>query len=117
MPDINSSAADPADIETVAVGFFRYRQRKGAPWQPLRVMRESGTWIAILCGNVVEGSGARLARDVPFLLWRSPFYPISVNEYDALLSAYDSAPAGHPLRQPGERVDLRAAPPLYRGKS
>jgi hypothetical protein len=116
MSDITSSAADPEDIETVSVGFFRFKERKGAPWQPLRIMRESGTWVAILNGEVVKGSGSRLARDIPFLLWRSPFHPISEPEYDALLRAYKKAPTGHPLRQPGDRVDLRAAPPLYGGR-
>jgi hypothetical protein len=116
MSDIIFSATDPTDIETVETGFFRHKERKGAPWQPLRIMRESGAWVALLCGEVVPGSGARLAKEVPFLLWRSPFYRISEQEYDALLRAYAAAPPGHPLRTPGDKVDLRAAPPLYRGK-
>lgn len=117
MDEIISSASDPDDIECVQTGYFRFKERKGAPWQPLRIMRESGTWVAILNGVVVKGSGSRLAREVPFLLWRSPFHPISVTEYDALLMAHENAPAGHPLRNPGEPVDLRAAAPLYRGKT
>lgn len=116
MPDIISSADNPDDIETVQTGFFRYRERKGAPWQPLRIMRESGAWVALLNGDVVPGSGARLAKEVPFLLWRSPFYRISENDYDALIRAHAAAPPGHPLRTPGDKVDLRSAPTLYRGK-
>ena len=104
---------DDDDIETVRPGFFRYRARKGAPWQALRVMRESGRWVALLNGEIVPGSGAEKARDVPFLLWRSPFTPITEAEYDALLQAHQSAPDGHPLRKPEEKVDLRGAPPLY----
>jgi hypothetical protein len=104
---------DPDDIETVTPGFFKYRARKGAPWQALRVMRESGCWVALLNGDVVKGSGKPLARDIPFLLYRSPFTPISEAEYDALLRAYENAPPGHPLRSPEEPVDLRGAPVLY----
>ena len=108
---------DEDDIETVSVGFFRYRERKGAPWQALRVMRESGCWVALLNGEVVPGSGAEKAKDINFLLWRSPFTPITPQEYDALLQAHESAPPGHPLRTPGEKVDLRSAPVLHGGKT
>jgi hypothetical protein len=116
MTDITSSAEDPEDIETVSVGYFRFRERKGAPWKALRIMRESGCWIVLLNTDVVPGSGARLAKDINFLLWRAPFHPISVQEYDAILRAYEEAQAGHPLRTPDDRVDVRAAPPLYEGK-
>jgi hypothetical protein len=114
--DITRSADDPDDIETVCVGFFRYKERKGAPWQPLRIMRESGAWVVLLAGNVVAGSGAAKARDVPFLLWRSPFHAITEQAYDALLREYQNAPPGSPLQNPSEPVDLRAAPPLYEGR-
>jgi hypothetical protein len=101
------------DIETVSEGYFRYREKKGAPWQPLRVMRESGLWMVFLNGKLVEGSGKAKAKDIPFLLWRSPFQPINEAQYHALLDDYASAPPGHPLRRPGEPVDLRNAPVLY----
>lgn len=117
MSDVIASRDNPNDIETIETGHFRYRERKGAPWQPLRIMHESGTWVALLNGDVVPGSGAKLAGAVPFLLWRSPFHRITEQEYAALLRAYKDAPPGHPLRNPGERVDLRAAPPLYRTKA
>jgi hypothetical protein len=100
------------DLETVAPGFFKYREKKGAPWQPLRVMREAGRWVVLLNGKVVDGSGAEKAKDVPFLLWRAPFAPITQAEYHTLLDAYENAPPGHPLRKPGEPVDLRSAPVL-----
>ena len=116
VTDITSSSECPDDIETVRVGLFKIRERKGAPWQPLRVMRESGTWIVLLNGEIVPGSGAPLAKDIPFLLWKAPFSSITEQEYDALLRAYEKAPAGHPLRRPGDAVDLRSAPPLYEGK-
>ena len=105
---------DPEDLETVRVGYFKHRARKGAPWQPVRVMRESGAWVVLLTGKVVPGSGARLAKDIPLLLWRAPFAPITEREYDSLLAAYEAAPPGHPLRWPDDPVDLRAAPPLYK---
>ena len=103
------------DIETVSEGYFRYREKKGAPWQALRVFREDDAWIAILNGEVVKGSGAAMAKDIPFLLYRSPFHPIPEAEYDALLKAYAKAPSAHPLRRPGEPVNLRDTPPIYRG--
>lgn len=105
------------DLETVREGFFRYRAAKGAPWQALRIMRESGAWVALLSGQIVPGSCAARARDVPFLLWRSPFHPVSEAEYAALLAAYQDAPVGHPLRSPNEAVDWRAAPAGYERKA
>mgnify|MGYP001619170614 CR=1 FL=1 len=117
MSAVTSSADDPDDIETVSVGWFRYRERSGAPWQALRIIRESGRWVAILSGKVVPGSGAERAKDIPFLLYRSPFHQISETEYLALLRAYENAPPGHPLRTPSQPVDMRAAPGLYRGKT
>lgn len=108
---------DDDDIETVAAGFFRYRERKGAPWQPLRIIHDNGHWSAILNGKLVHGSGSRKAKDIGFLLWRSPFNPISEEEYDRLLKAHSDAPEGHPLREPDRPVDLRGAPPLYEGKN
>lgn len=118
MDDIFRSASDPDDIECVETGHFRVRTAKGAPWQPLRIIRVSGRWVALLCGKAVEGSGAEKAKDVPFLLWRSPFHRITEQAYAELLAAYETAPPGHPLRQPGEKIDLRNAPAsaLYRGK-
>jgi hypothetical protein len=115
-PDITSSAEDPDDIESVSVGYFRFKERRGAPWKAVKVMRESGRWIVLVNGEVVPGSGARLAKDIGFLLWRAPFHPISDQEYDAILRAHKQAPAGHPLRNPDEKVDVRSAPPLYTRK-
>ena len=108
-----SDLPDPDDIETVHEGFFRFRATKGAPWQALRIIRESGTWVAILSGEIVPGSGAAMAKEVPFLLWRSPFHPISQGEYETLLRAYETAPPGHPLRTPERAVDWRNAPAGY----
>ena len=113
--EIQQSSEDPNDIETVAVGFYRYREARGTPWQPLRIMRESGLWIVIKCGHVMLNPTAR-AKDNPFLLWRSPFHKISEAEYYRLIAAYENAPAGHPLRTPEKPVDLRAAPSLSRGQ-
>lgn len=115
--DVICSATNLADIETVETGFFRFREQKGAPWQALRVMYESGCWVVLLNGAVVSGSGTALAKDVPFLLWRAPFHRITEPEYDALLRAVERAPPGHPLRRPADPVDLRAAPGLYQRKS
>ena len=109
---MDSQAQPDDDLETVREGFFRYRERKGAPFQPLRVIRESGRWVVLLNGKIVPGSGEALARNIPFLLWRAPFSPITEAAYDELLKAHASAPPGHPLRTPGEPVDLRSAPVL-----
>ena len=108
--------ADPEDIETVEEGWFRYRAMRGAPFQAVRVLRLQGRWYAWINGVEVPDAGKPLAKDIPFLLWHAPFHPISRDEYDRLLAAYRKAPAGHPLTKPGEAVDFRSAPGLYRGK-
>ena len=115
MNDITHSRDDPDDIETVYVGFFRYRGKKGAPWQPLRVMRESGRWIVLLNGTVVQGSGHTKAKHIPFLSYRAPFHEITEAEYHDLIRQYREAPPGDPLRTPDEAVDVRSAPIIYRG--
>ncbi len=112
-----SSSDDPDDIETVTEGWFRYREQKGAPWQALRIIRESGCWVALLNGVAVPGSGAALAKDVPFLLWRSPFHSVTEAEYLSIIRAYERAPPGHPLRTPDQPIDLRQAPGLYQRKT
>ena len=61
-----SDLPDPDDIETVHEGFFRFRATKGAPWQALRIIRESGAWVAILSGEIVPGSSAAMAKVVQF---------------------------------------------------
>lgn len=95
------------------VGFYRFRAAKGAPWQACRIIFESGCWICLVMGKVVEGSGAADPFDIPFLVNRWPMHPISEATYDEILQAHEAAPAGHPLRKAGERVDLRNAPALY----
>ncbi len=118
MSDITTSAEHPDDIETVRVGWFKFRERRGAPWQPLRVFRDSGRWIVLLNGETVPHSGAELAKDIPFLLWRAPFHPITQAEYDRLCREYARAGQGSPLLRPGDPVDLRGAPveAIYGGK-
>lgn len=118
MPDpIRAIDIDADDIETVATGYFRYRTTRGAPWQPVRVMHTDDGWFALVGGEIVTGSGARLAKDIPFLLWHAPFHRLTEDEYHDLLREYEAAGRGHPLRQPTERVDLRSAPPLYEGRA
>lgn len=99
-----------------SIGFYRFRAAKKAPWQYCRVMMDSGRWVVLLNGSVVDGSGVADPFDIPFLLYHWPLHPIEESEYDALVRAHAAAPPGHPLRTPGDKVDLRAAPPLYRGK-
>lgn len=118
MTSIRRSADDPDDIELIEEGYFSFRSGKGCPLQPLRIIYESGGWVAILCGEVVHGSGAALAKDVPFLKNRSPFHRITKAIYDRLMDEYDAAPADSPLRRLDEPVNLRATSPfsLYKGR-
>lgn len=99
-----------------SVGFYRFRAAKGAPNQYCRVVIESGMWVVLLNGEVMKGSGVADPFDIPFLLYHWPLHPISESEYEALVRQHAAAPPGHPLRTPGDKVDLRSAPPLYRGK-
>lgn len=99
-----------------STGFYRFRAAKGAPWGYCRIMVDSGLWVCLLNGEVAKGSGVADPFDIPFLLYNWPLHPITAEEYDALIRAHASAPPGHPLRTPGDKVDLRGAPPLYRGK-
>jgi hypothetical protein len=100
------------------IGFYRFRAAKKACWQYCHIMVENGLWVVLTNGEVVAGSGVADPFDIPFLQYRWGYlHPIEEVEYDALIREYDSAEPGSPLRTPGEKVDLRSAPPLYRGKS
>jgi hypothetical protein len=94
-------------------GTYRYRTKKGAPWQPLKIMlTDNGLWHVLLCGRPVSGSPARDPEQIQLVLWRGPFDPISEHEYRALVLEHEMAPAGSPLRNPDEPVNLRQARPL-----
>ena len=99
------------------VGFYRFKATKHAPWQPCRIMQESGLWVVLVNGEVASGSGCSDPFDIPLLLNRWPLHPITEKDYDALIQEHATAPQGHPLRTPGERVNLRAAAPLYGRKT
>jgi hypothetical protein len=94
-------------------GFYFFRARRGAPRQPVRIMNDGGYWTVILRGEPAVGSGAEDWIDVPLLLFRWPFTPISEAEYYALLQEYERAGSGHPLADPESPVDLRRAPSLF----
>lgn len=93
-------------------GFYRYRARRGAPWQALRILWDGAEFHCLLSGEPVKGSPAPDPALIDFILYRGPFHSVSETEYETLLAAYRAAPAGHPLRTPDEPVNLRGSKPL-----
>ena len=89
-------------------GLYRWRSSKGAPWRPVRITRQNGTWIVLIAGVLVKGSG--LYEDplmIAFLLHSWPLHPIDEAEYDRLMTEYEGAPSGHPLHTPDQKVSMR----------
>jgi hypothetical protein len=93
-------------------GTYRYRARRGAPWQPVKLIYDGVLWHCLLIGHPVFASGTYDVLDIPFVRTRGPFHPISEAEYVAMLAEYERAVPGSPLKSPDDRVDLRSAPPL-----
>lgn len=97
-------------------GTYRYRARRGAPWQAVRITHGPG-WNVYLNGALLPDAGVEDWIKHEWLLWNWPLHPIDEREYDALLKAAEQARPGDPLATPDQPVNLRAAPSLYRGKS
>lgn len=93
-------------------GTYRYRARRGCPWQPLRILHDGYLWHVLLIGKPVPRSGRSDPIDIPFVRDRAPFHPIPLSEYVRMINEYEEAPVGSPLRTPNEPVDLKGAPPL-----
>lgn len=93
-------------------GTYRYRATKGAPIQAVRISFDGATWHVLLNGAVQPGSGALDPSDIPFILWRGPFWSITEAEYMAILREYQDAGRGTPLRTPDQPVNLRESEPL-----
>lgn len=93
-------------------GTYRYRSRRGCPWQPLRILWDGYLWHVLLIGKPVVGSGRSDPLDIPFVQWRAPFHPIPFIEYVRLIQDYEMALPGSPLLTPNEPINLREAPPL-----
>lgn len=104
--------------DTQGAGFYRWRAGRGAPFQAVRILENGGLWYVLVNGVLAAGSGAPDLHDIPFVhppgsIGARMFHPVSEFEYLAILDAYDTAPADHPLRSPGTKVDLKAIPPLW----
>lgn len=93
-------------------GTYRFRARRKAPWQPVRIMfnADEQTWYCLLNGALV-GFGADPA-DIPFIQNHGPFHPISPGEYYDMILAYADAKPGTPLKDPQSPVNLRKSKPL-----
>lgn len=94
-------------------GWYRWRTRKGAPSQPVKITLTGGLWFALVNGAVTPGSGRPDSLDVPFLRFNWPLHPITEAEYDHLVSAFRAADPGHPTHRPDDPVNLRRAKPLW----
>lgn len=100
---------DPAPEDQLP-GTYRYRARKGAPWQGVRISYKLGWWICLLNGDA-EG----MARDpgkIPFIWKHGPFHSITEDEYMAILKDYAEAQPGSPYLTPDQPVNLRRIKPL-----
>jgi hypothetical protein len=93
-------------------GTYRYRARRKAPWQPVRILWDGEMWHCLLTGRPVRGSGTCDPMDIPFIRDRAPFHPVSEIEYLQLVLAYEAARPGSPLLTPDEPVDMRRSAPL-----
>jgi hypothetical protein len=93
-------------------GFYRYRARRGAPWQPVRIILDGDGWHCLVRGEPVAGSGQRDPLDIPFIRDRGPFHSISLVEYHVMIEDYRTAAPGSPLLTPDDPVDLRGSAPL-----
>lgn len=102
----------PVGAEDQPPGTYRYRAKRGAPWQPLRILYDGVLWHCLLTGKPVPGSGTLDPMDIPMIRDRGPFHAIDWETYTALIAAYEGAPPGTPLATPNEAVDLRRSRPL-----
>lgn len=93
-------------------GTYRYRAGKGAPIQAVRIVYDDTAWHVLVNGSVQPGSGAADPAEIPFILWRGPFWSITEAAYMAILRAYQEAKIGTPLRTPDRAVNLRESEPL-----
>lgn len=94
-------------------GFYRYRIGRKKPWQAVRIMFDGIWWHCLINGQPTEDSGRwRDPEKIHFITWSGPFHSTTEEEYLKLIAAYETAPAGSPLRSPAERIDLRRSKPL-----
>ena len=93
-------------------GVYRFRTRRRAPWQPVRIMHDGYEWNVLVIGKVAFGSGKADPFEIPIIAHRWPLHPISQQEYDAMMAEYALAKPGSPLATPDEPVDLRRSLPL-----
>lgn len=105
QPDL-SSGLEPTP------GFYRYRSRRGAPWQPVKILFDGYDWHVLLIGKVAFGSGRADPFDIPLIKHRWPLFPITLSEYGVMIDAYANARLGSPLLTPNEPVNLRGSPAL-----
>jgi hypothetical protein len=111
--DWKESLGRPVSATDQPPGTYRYRARRGAPFQAVKIMlSDDGFWDVLLNGSPVARSGQLDPMDIPFVLNRGPFAPISEHEYRALILEFEMAADGSPLKTPDEPVNLRRSAPL-----
>ena len=93
-------------------GYYRFRLRRGAPFQAVRILHDGEFWQMLRNGEPVRLSGQRDPLDIPFVRLWGPFHAITQAEYEEILAAYQAAEPGTPLASPDEPVNLRGSKPL-----
>lgn len=106
----------PRPVDRPEPGYYAARLIKGGPLLGFRIVLEDQLWF-LFCGGILIGEphrdpwkAARLMESVAF------GRRIDEAEYLRLLEAAAQAQPGDPLADPGARVNLADAPPLYRRK-
>lgn len=93
-------------------GTYRYKARRGAPVQAVRISYDGAHWHCLLNGRVQPGSGCADPDGIRFINTFGPFWSITETEYKAIIQEYEAASPGTPLTMPTEAVNLRESEPL-----
>lgn len=107
----NALGREPSATDQPA-GTYRYRARRGAPWQAVRIIYDGSRWHCVVNGVAVSGEGQADPERIGFIMYHGPFHSITEAEYLAILADYADAKAGTPLATPAEPVNLRRSNPL-----
>jgi hypothetical protein len=104
----HQQAARPTDVPVP--GFYRARLVKRGPYVACRIMQMDDGWLLLVGGEPTEAA----VHVNPWVVRRMESVamygdPITAETYDAMLAEAAAAPPGHPLRNPTQPVDLKAA--------
>lgn len=104
---------EPLPTDQRPPGFYRLRLVSGGPWIAHRIMEADGLFLLLRNGQPTSAAAHADYFAVPGMDRMIYAREISAEEYAALLAAAAEAEPGHPLADPTQAVDLRAAKSLY----